>query len=263
MGDIKTLFYVDWEKQKAFVLRRIDSFCYLHTITQFDTIPPLLGIQDQAQKLAANTMAFLEKKEALHALLWGARGCGKSSLVKATLLPHLHSGNNLRVLELDSKDILLLPLVFDTLRLLHAYRFIIFCDDLSFRIGDDSYKSIKSVLEGSLEARADNILIYATSNIRRIVESSDLDSPKDSPIIQEELSFSDRFGLQIGFYDLGTREYLECVGHFLGDATMLTSQDLASPHPLRQEALNFVTKMGGRNARIAKEFVISYQRGLV
>lgn len=276
-SNINPFFQADWHTHKAYILRTFQHHCYLHAISEFGEAGELIGIDSQRAQLSANTQAFAQGKDALHALLWGARGCGKSSLIKATLMPYLTNGDVLRVLEIDSKDIALLPMVFDALRAQKTYRFVVFCDDLSFRAGDSTYKSLKSTLEGSLESRAQNIIVYATSNIRKILESAGADHSPEHSITQEELSLSDRFGLQIGFYDLGAQEYLSYVAHFLqekialANAPIITTKyehpitaDIAkslleaeSPNALRQHALNFATQMGGRNARIARDFVIS------
>lgn len=275
---------VDFDGAKAFALRRFEGVCYLHRIVDFDRVENLLGLDEQLGILRANTASFLSGKDALNVLAWGARGCGKSSCVKRVLGEFLgiwetkaKSSNKthsvlsqspaLRVIELDSKDILLLPLLFDSLRS-KPYKFIIFCDDLSFRIGQSEYKSIKSVLEGSLERRAKNILLYATSNIRKLIENAGADHSPEHSIVQEELSFSDRFGLQIGFYDFGTSEYLACVEEYLaningGKKLDLRAQQLDESSKIaRQKALNFAAKMGSKNARIAKDFALLVANGV-
>lgn len=282
---------VDFEEAKAFALRRFEGVCYLHRIVDFDRVENLLGLDEQLGILRANTASFLSGKDALNVLAWGARGCGKSSCVKrvlgeflgiweakttksldntkATKISHstLSKSTTLRVIELDSKDILLLPLLFDSLRT-KPYKFIIFCDDLSFRIGQSEYKSIKSVLEGSLERRAKNILLYATSNIRKLIENAGADHSPEHSIVQEELSFSDRFGLQIGFYDFGTSEYLACVEEYLANIKGVKKLDLRAQQLdeaskiARQKALNFATKMGSKNARIAKDFALLVANGV-
>lgn len=282
---------VDFEEAKAFALRRFEGVCYLHRIVDFDRVENLLGLDEQLGILRANTASFLSGKDALNVLAWGARGCGKSSCVKrvlgeflgiwetkapqsldntkATKISHstLSKSTTLRVIELDSKDILLLPLLFDSLRT-KPYKFIIFCDDLSFRIGQSEYKSIKSVLEGSLERRAKNILLYATSNIRKLIENAGADHSPEHSIVQEELSFSDRFGLQIGFYDFGTSEYLACVEEYLANIKGVKKLDLKAQQLdeaskiARQKALNFAAKMGSKNARIAKDFALLVANGV-
>lgn len=275
---------VDFSVCKAFVLRRFEAFCYFHHIVEFDKVEHLIGLDEQLEILRTNTASFLAGKNALNVLAWGARGCGKSSCIKRILGEFLglyedkslaksreDSCNLLRVLELDSKDILLLPLLFDVLRN-QPYKFVIFCDDFSFRAGQSEYKSIKSVLEGSLEARAGNILLYATSNIRKIIENAGADNTPEHSIVQEELSFSDRFGLQIGFYDFGTREYLACIEEFLAQVELkcigkgeldLQCENLNDiSKNIRQKALNYATKMGGKNARIAKDFANLIANGI-
>ncbi len=253
------LFNINWEATKVVVFRKFEQYHYFHQILDFDIMPKLIGVESQMQALDANTQAFLRGENALNALLWGARGCGKSSVVKNVLGKYLFVSANdsslgsfLRVIEIDSKDILFLPILFDKLREKVRYKFAIFCDDLSFRTNQNDYKSIKSVLEGSFESPAKNIIIYATSNIRRILEKAGEElSPQDS-ITQEELSLSDRFGLQLGFYDFGTDQYLQSVEFFLHSKPQGASLHIDS---IRQEALNFATQIGNRSARSAKEFV--------
>ncbi|WP_407380909.1 DUF815 domain-containing protein [Helicobacter sp.] len=274
---LEALENANFAKHRAYTTRALGankSCFYLHPITEFGAVPRLAGIESQAAMLANNTNAFMHSQPALHALLYGARGCGKSSLVKATLLPYLlDPTSSLRVLELESAHITQLPCVFDVLRELE-YRLIIFCDDLSFRTGDSAYRGVKSALQGSLEAPASNILLYATSNIRKIIESTSNLTPSDE-ITHEELALSDRFGLQIGFYNMGTQEYLALIAQYLSSnsrqeigsldshtpESSTDSSASALPQNLAQNALNFAAKMGGRNARIAEEFCIAWRNG--
>jgi len=267
------LFSIDWNIYKVASFRRFKRYYYLHPISDVDLgVGELLGLEEQINALMINTKAFMEEKEAFNALLWGARGCGKSSVIKKVIAPYL--AYNLRVIELDSKDILVLPLMLDWLRDIEGYRFIIFCDDLSFYADNKDYKSIKSTLEGSFEKWARNVLLYATSNMRRILEFSDKED--DEGITQEYLSFSDRFGLNISFYALGMREFLRVVAYFLtlyrikggrsndfsrpfsiletNDFNQSFKELLEEGNALRLEALNFATKVGNRNARTAKIF---------
>ncbi|STQ85164.1 DUF815 domain-containing protein [Helicobacter fennelliae] len=252
--------HIDCATHYAWVFRRFEQHYYMHPISDFDTTcQRLVGVDEQMYVLESNTQAFLSGKPALNALLWGARGCGKSSVVKAVILKHLFT-SPLRVIELDTKDILILPLLLDMVRQKREYKFIIFCDDLSFYAEEKSYKSIKSVLEGSFEKWADNVLIYATSNIRRILEDQSTDLSPQHSIAHETLSFSDRFGLQIGFYDLGTDEYLAIVASFLSDISSHLSLDalLEPENPIRLQALAFATQVGNRSARTARDFVARF-----
>lgn len=263
------IFNTNWQENYAAVFRSFKDCVYLHPVSEFDKdVQDLLGLEEQICALDSNTLAFLEGKSASNALLWGARGCGKSSVVKFVLQKYLFK-SNLRVIELDSKDILVLPLMLDVLREKKDYRFIIFCDDFSFHANQKDYKSIKSTLEGSLEKWAQNVLIYATSNIYRILENDSIDLSPEHSKVEESFAFGDRFGLRIGFYTLGTQEFLQILSLFLQkakeqnqialDSSEIALESLLKPtNKIRLEALNFATKSGTRNARVARDFVRLY-----
>jgi len=175
----------------------------------------LVGIGAQMEQLSANTRQFAQGFAANNALLWGARGMGKSSLVKA-----VHAGIAkefpLKLIEIYREDIHSLPLLLDLLRGEKSRRFILFCDDLSFDEQDSSYKSLKAILEGGIEARPDHVLFYATSNRRNLIPRQMIENERATAIhpgesVEEKVSLSDRFGLWLGFYPCNQEDYLEMI----------------------------------------------------
>jgi predicted AAA+ superfamily ATPase len=216
----------------------------------------LLGIDRQLALLDANTRQFVAGAPANNALLWGSRGTGKSSLIKALLTAHADAG--LRLVEVDKHDLLDLP---DILALLDGRpeRFLLFCDDLSFEAEDPSYKALKALLDGSISVPPDNVLIYATSNRRHLLPeffSENLDTKViDDEIhpgeaIEEKVSLSDRFGLWISFHPFGQAQYLEIVRHWL-------EQLGARPEPwevIEAEALRWALARGSRSGRTAHQY---------
>lgn len=233
----------------------------LDGISQFDRIDKseLLHLERQQNLLLRNTAQFHEGKIANNALLWGARGTGKSSLIKAQLNEFKDRG--LCIVEIPKAATAEL---FDVIRLLDGdgRKFIIYLDDLSFEANDDSYKALKACLEGSLQPQPDNVIIYATSNRRHLMPESmqdNLDStmvdgqlhPSDS--IEEKISLSDRFGLWLSFHPFTQDQYLAVVEQTL-KARGLTMTDDA-----HAEALRFATQRGSRSGRIAVQFVAYWQ----
>ena len=216
----------------------------------------LLGIERQFTLLDANTRQFVAGAPANNALLWGSRGTGKSSLIKALLTAHADAG--LRLVEVDKHDLLDLP---DILALLDGRpeRFLLFCDDLSFEAEDPSYKALKALLDGSISVPPDNVLIYATSNRRHLLPeffSENLDTKViDDEIhpgeaVEEKVSLSDRFGLWISFHPFGQAQYLEIVRHWL-------EQLGARPEPwevIEAEALRWALARGSRSGRTAHQY---------
>lgn len=235
---------------------------YFKPITQWDTIPfdALIGIDSQLKSLQRNTQKFLEGTESCNALLWGARGCGKSSAIKCVLGSFLRTPNTfLRVIEIPKNSLGIMPLCIDFVRDL-PYAFILICDDLSFNANDESYKALKSVLEGSFEQKTSNVLLYATSNQRHLVDEA---YPQDTMHLNdahdELLALSDRFGLTLGFYTLGTQEFLSLIRTLLETyISPMPSEDL-----WKQKALNFASLKGSKNPRIAREFCLLYKNGIL
>jgi uncharacterized protein len=218
----------------------------------------LVGIERQRDTLLENTRRFAEGLPANNALLWGARGMGKSSLVKAahaSVVAGLKPGApQLKLVEIHREEIESLPLLMGHMRASSA-RFLIFCDDLSFDGGDASYKSLKAALEGGIEGRPANVLFYATSNRRHLLPRDMMDNERSTAInpgeaVEEKVSLSDRFGLWLGFHKCSQDEYLEMVGGYVKAYGLSLSAE-----ELRAEALEWSTTRGARSGRVAQQFV--------
>jgi predicted AAA+ superfamily ATPase len=215
----------------------------------------LLGIDRQKAVLLANTLAFADGRPANNALLWGARGTGKSSLVKA-----VHGAINrgrsdpLVLVEIQRDEIARLAELLDRMRL-SPRRFILFCDDLSFDEGESQYKSLKALLEGGVEGRPENVLFYATSNRRHLLARSMIENEQSTAInpgdaVEEKVSLSDRFGLWIGFHPVDQETYLAMVSSYVGHFGLTLD-----PEALRTEALQWAMERGSRSGRVAWQFV--------
>lgn len=215
----------------------------------------LVGYESQRDALLKNTEFLLSGEMALHVLLYGSRGSGKSSLVKSLL--NEYSNRSLRLLEVAKSDLKELPEIVEHLRGV-SQKFIIFVDDLSFEEDDDAFKSLKVVLEGNLTARPQNVVVYATSNRRHLIREFFVDrpTPKDNEEIhawdtmQEKLSFSDRFGLTLTFEPANQKTYLKIVQHLAAQAEINISQE-----DLEYQALQWATRHNGRSGRTARQFV--------
>ncbi len=221
---------------------------------QYVDLKLLKGIDDARDTLLANTLQFAKGYSANNALLWGARGMGKSSLIKA-----IHQQVNreipksLVLIEIHREDIATLPILMRQLSGWVIRRFILFCDDLSFDNEDTSYKSLKAALEGGIEGRPDHILLYATSNRRHLLRRDMMENEVSTAIhpgeaVEEKVSLSDRFGLWLGFHQCNQNTYLDIVqsyaNHFKLDAT-----------DLRQDALQWAQARGARSGRVAWQFI--------
>ena len=220
----------------------------------------LQGVDDQKQRIAQNTKQFVAGRSANNVLLTGARGTGKSSLVKAVL--NQFAAKGLRLIEVDKDDLIDLP---DIVELVEGRpeRFILFTDDLSFEDGEPAYKALKSVLDGSVAAVPDNVLIYATSNRRHLMpeyfSENAATKHKDGEVhpaeaVEEKISLSERFGLWISFYPFSQDEYLAVVRHWLGEFGVPAE---AIPDA-RGEALQWALLRGSRSGRVAWQFARDY-----
>lgn len=226
-------------------------------VTYPDTIQlnELVGYESQKATLRQNTEALLAGYPALHVLLYGSRGTGKSSLIKALLSRYSLQG--LRLIEVTKSDLRDLPVIVEMVRQA-SQKFIIFVDDLSFEEDDDAYKALKVVLEGNITARPQNVVVYATSNRRHLIREffDDRPRPRDADevhawdTLQEKLSFSDRFGLTITFEPANQDTYLAIVHHLAQQAAI--SLD---PKELEFRALQWATRHNGRSGRTARQFV--------
>lgn len=218
----------------------------------------LRGIDRVRDTLADNTRRFANGLPANNALLWGARGMGKSSLVKA-----VHAEINqtrakdhrpLKLIEIHREDIETLPELMSLVRA-DAHRFIVFCDDLSFDADDTSYKSLKAVLEGGIEGRPENVIFYATSNRRHLLPRDMMENERSTAInpgeaVEEKVSLSDRFGLWLGFHKCSQDEYLEMVFAYVDHLGLKGDRDM-----IRAEALEWATTRGARSGRTAWQFI--------
>lgn len=220
----------------------------------------LVGVDQQKAVLIANTEQFVRGLPANDALLWGARGTGKSSLVRA-LLAHF-AGQGLRLIEIERGELLHLPHLIADLRD-QPWQFLLFCDDLAFEADDQAYKSLKTLLDGSVEAGAENVLIYATSNRRHLLPELRSDNQAASMVdgelhpgeaIEEKVALSDRFGLWVSFYPFAQDHYLEVVQHWLARLADNCALQWQWDQTLRQEALRWALGRGNRNGRCARQF---------
>jgi uncharacterized protein len=221
----------------------------------------LKEIEDQKQKIKANTLQFVQGKLANNVLLTGARGTGKSSLIRACL--NEFSSVGLRLIEIDKSDLIDLPDIVNVVADRHE-KFIVFCDDLSFEDGEPGYKALKSVLDGSVAAAAPNLLVYATSNRRHLLPEymkenltythTDDGEVHPGEVIEEKISLSERFGLWVSFYPFSQDEYLAITAQWL---SAFGVDDLAI-EAARQPALVWALERGSRSGRVALQFAQDY-----
>jgi predicted AAA+ superfamily ATPase len=216
----------------------------------------LKGIDRVRDLLVENTERFARGLPANNALLWGARGMGKSSLVKAAhaMISDAYPGAGLKLIEIHREDIESLPVLMGLLRNARE-RFIVFCDDLSFDADDTSYKSLKTMLEGGIEGRPENVIFYATSNRRHLLARDMMENERATAInpgeaVEEKVSLSDRFGLWLGFHRCSQDEYLAMVEGYIGYYKIPHSGE-----ELRREALEWATTRGARSGRVAWQYV--------
>lgn len=233
-------------------------------ITAEQSLDDLIGVDRQKQLLEANTSQFVRGLPANNALLWGARGTGKSSLVRALL--HAWKDQGLRLIEIDKADLMHLPAVVARISG-QPWRFLVFCDDLTFEADDSAYKTLKTVLDGSLEATPDNLLLYATSNRRHLLPEQRSDNLASSMVdgelhpgeaIEEKIALSDRFGLWVSFYPFSQEHYLDVVRHWLGSLAAQHGLAWEWNEELQKEAIRWATARGNRNGRCAWQFARSW-----
>ena len=214
----------------------------------------LVGIDRPLDTLLANTLHFAQGFPANNALLWGARGMGKSSLVKAVHAEVLRRGLRLKIVELSREDLPSVGRLLGHLRAARGERFLLFCDDLSFSHDDQHYKSLKAVLDGGIEGRPANVLFYATSNRRHLMPRDMIENERSSAInpseaVEEKVSLSDRFGLWLGFHPCSQDEYLAMVRGYC-DAYRVDIDD----DSLRAEAIEWQATRGARSGRVAWQY---------
>ncbi|OCR25352.1 ATPase AAA [Pseudomonas syringae] len=220
----------------------------------------LIGVDLQREQLGRNTRQFIDGLPANHALLWGSRGTGKSSLIRALLAEYAQAG--LRLIEIERDHLGDLPRVVEQLQKL-PQRFVLFCDDLSFEAGESDYRVLKSVLDGSLEQAPDNVLLYATSNRRHLVPEKESDNANwkhvdgelhPSEAVEDKIALSDRFGLWLSFYPFTQEHYLNVVEHWITQLALAAGLSWQRDPELDKLAIRWATGRGNRNGRCAYQF---------
>ncbi|NMG73569.1 ATP-binding protein [Aromatoleum diolicum] len=248
----------DWSSAVAFLWRRRNGRVRLQPVARPHAVrlKDLRDVDEQKARIDLNTRQFLAGRRANNVLLTGARGTGKSSLVKALL--NAYSDKGLRLIEVDKDDLMDLPEIVELVQG-RPERFILFCDDLSFEDAEPAYKALKSVLDGSVAAVPDNVLIYATSNRRHLMPEYHDENLQTRHVdgeihpgeaIEEKISLSERFGLWISFYPFSQDEYLEIVAYWLKNFGVSRK----AIDEARQEALQWALMRGSRSGRVAWQF---------
>ena len=248
----------DWSTASAFRWRRRNGRASLQAVGVPHAIrlADLRDVDEQKARIDRNTRQFITGRRANNVLLTGARGTGKSSLIKALLSEYAAQG--LRLIEVDKTDLVDLPEIVELVAG-RPERFLLFCDDLSFEEGEDAYKALKSVLDGSVAAMSDNVLVYATSNRRHLMPEYHDENLQARHVggeihpgeaVEEKVSLSERFGLWISFYPFSQDEYLDIVAHWL-QAFGEPAEAIAAA---RSEALQWALMRGSRSGRVAWQF---------
>lgn len=254
----------DWSASVAFRYRkRSNGHGVLEPVRHVApmSLVDLKEINGQKEKIERNTAQFVQGLPANNVLLTGARGTGKSSLVKACL--HAFSDKGLRLIEVDKSDLVDLPDIVDVVSV-RAERFIVFCDDLSFEDGEPGYKALKSILDGSVSACGQNVLIYATSNRRHLLPEymkenltythTDEGEVHPGEVVEEKISLSERFGLWVSFYPFSQEEYLAIVAQWLSSFGA-SADAIQAAQP---QALVWALERGSRSGRVAYQFARDY-----
>lgn len=257
---------MDWSENLAARWLRDgrDGFLQPVSITLDLTPADLIGVDRQREQLIRNTRQFIKGLPANHALLWGARGTGKSSLVRALLAEH--AGAGLRLIEIERDHLADLPRVVELLASL-PQRFILFCDDLSFEAGESNYRVLKSVLDGSLERAPENVLLYATSNRRHLVPEKQSDNENwrmvdgelhPSEAVEDKIALSDRFGLWLSFYPFSQEQFLDVVRHWITVQAEKAELSWEWTEALEKAAIRWAQGRGNRNGRCAYQFALHW-----
>lgn len=253
---------IDWSVHHAANWKRRSFTGCLEPVDSIEGIrlDDLLGIEAQKRAIEENTQQFLAGLPANNALLWGTRGTGKSSLVRALL--QQYADQRLRVVQVDKDDLIHLPDIVDRLKD-EPYRFIIFSDDVSFEIGESSYKMLKSALDGAVYAPPENVLIYVTSNRRHLIPEYESDNKGAMMVegeihhgesVEEKISLSGRFGIWVAFHPFSQDQYLEVVRQWVGKLALRCGADVPWDATCRDAAILWSQKKGDRSGRIANQF---------
>jgi len=256
----------EWRKVTAARWRKRNGRGYLQVVAHPHAVAmsDLVAIDEQKKAIDQNTRQFVAGHPANNVLLTGARGTGKSSLVKAMLAKYASQG--LRLIEVDKSDLVDLPDIAERIES-RAERFIVFCDDLTFDAGEAGYKALKVMLDGSITGAAGNVLIYATSNRRHMLpeffgenlETKHLgDEVHPGESVEEKISLSERFGIWISFYPFGQDDYLAAVSAWLAHFDVPVAASARDSEARTREALQFAIQRGSRSGRVAWQFARSY-----
>ena len=260
----------DWKKITAARWRKRGANGYLQPVAHPHAIAlsDLVAIDTQKQAIDRNTRQFVAGLPANNVLLTGSRGTGKSSLVKA-MLARYH-GKGLRLIEVDKADLVDLPDIADHLAGL-PFRFIVFCDDLTFDAGEAGYKALKVMLDGSIAGAATNVVIYATSNRRHLLPEYFAENLETKHIgeevhpgesVEEKISLSERFGLWISFYPFAQDDYLAAVDCWLAHFGITSDASARDVEERTREALQFALQRGSRSGRVAWQFARHFAGGV-
>jgi predicted AAA+ superfamily ATPase len=257
---------IDWATCHAANWRRTQFAGTMEPVPAIEAIQldDLLGIEKQKQALEANTRQFLAGLPANNALLWGTRGTGKSSVVRALL--HAYAAQGLRIIQVDKDDLVSLPAIGDEVKR-QPYKFIVFSDDVSFESTDASYKVLKSALDGAVYALPDNVLVYVTSNRRHLIAEYASDNRGAMMVegevhhgeaVEEKISLSGRFGLWIGFHPFSQDLYVDVVREWVGKLGDRLGVEIPWSDEARAEAILWSQKKGDRSGRIAFQFACDW-----
>lgn len=247
--------FPDFDKFSAFMWHIAPDYLEPVEITNAIDISLLRGIDQVSDTLLNNTRQFANGFPANNALLWGARGMGKSSLVKAVHAKINLEGCNLKIVELQRDDLGSVSRLLKVLRIL-PFKFILFCDDLSFSYDDQNYKSLKAILDGGLEGRPENVLFYATSNRRHLMPRDMIENERSSSInpseaVEEKISLSDRFGLWLGFHPCSQDEYFDIIEAYTQHYNLKIDRV-----ELEAKATEWARTRGSRSGRVAWQFFV-------
>src|SRR6266702_2804273 len=253
---------IDWTVCRAANWRRHSFSGYREPVDSIEqiTLDDLLGIEEQKRIVEENTRQFLAGYPANNTLLWGTRGTGKSSLIRAMLNNYAPEG--LRIVQVDKTDLIHLPDIVDSIKRL-PYRFIIFSDDVSFEVGESSYKMLKSALDGAVYAPPDNVLIYVTSNRRHLLPEYESDNRgamlvnneiHHGEAVEEKISLSGRFGIWVSFHPFSQNQYLEVVRQWVEKLARKSGAELDWNREAQDAAILWAQKKGDRSGRIAYQF---------
>jgi len=245
---LKQNSYFIWNSQKK----------NIQTIKEFKplNLKLIIGVDNQKEILLKNTVNFAEGNFTNNALLWGARGNGKSSLIKSVFNEILIDNKNLKLIQLNKNNIFDIEYIYSILDKYNHFRFIIFIDDLSFEKIDSDYKIIKSTLDGSIQNQPTNILLYVSSNRRHLMPRDMIDNERSSAIhtdesVEEKISLSDRFGLWIGFHKLSQTDYLKII------ETYCQYYKINYDEEIRKKAIQWSLQRGNRIGRTAWQFILN------